>query len=59
MNTDKIPLTLVALENGVPVGMANLKKDAEVSGLPKDKVWVGSFYVEPQQLVAAKLLLQG
>jgi GNAT superfamily N-acetyltransferase len=57
MNTDKIPLTLVAVEMGAPVGMANLKREAEVQGLPKDKVWVGSFYVEPQHPAAAEMLL--
>jgi hypothetical protein len=58
MNTDKIPLTLVLVENGSPVGMANLKQSAEVPGLPQHKVWVGSFYVEAQFAEAANNLLQ-
>jgi GNAT superfamily N-acetyltransferase len=58
MNTDRIPLTLVLVASGSPVGMANLKLTADVPGLPQDKVWVGSFYVEPQYAGGATKLLQ-
>jgi len=47
LNTDKIPLTLVAIHNNTPIGTVNLKNSVPVPNAPKDKIWLGSFYVEP------------
>ena len=47
LNTDKIPLTLVAIYNNEPIGTVNLKTSVNVPNVPKNKVWLGSLYVEP------------
>lgn len=46
LNTDKIPLTFVVDVNNLPVATANLKEAVLVPNVPKDKVWLGSFYVK-------------
>jgi len=47
LNMNKIPLTLVAIHNNKPIATANLKKSVPVLDAPKNKIWLGSFYVEP------------
>ena len=46
LNTDKIPLTLVAIHDNRPIATANLKMSVPVLNVPKNKVWLGSFYVD-------------
>ena len=48
LNTDKVPLTLVAIHNNKPIATANLKKSVPVQNVPENKTWLGSFYVEPE-----------
>ena len=45
LNTDKVPLTLVAIHNDKPIGTVNLKKSVPVQNVPENKIWLGSFYV--------------
>jgi N-acetylglutamate synthase-like GNAT family acetyltransferase len=47
LNTDQIPLTLVAIHNNRPIATASLKESVPVSNVPGNKVWLGSLYVEP------------
>jgi hypothetical protein len=47
LNDDKIPLTLVALKNGTPVGTVSLKweDEAELRAISKANPWLGSLQV--------------
>ncbi|MEW5986550.1 MAG: GNAT family N-acetyltransferase [Chloroflexota bacterium] len=46
MNRDHLPLALVALDNGVPVGSATLKIQ-EMETHPQFLYWLGTVYVRP------------
>jgi N-acetylglutamate synthase-like GNAT family acetyltransferase len=48
LNTDKVPLTLVALDNDNLIGMANLKSTTKLSGYEDRNLWLGSFWVAEQ-----------
>lgn len=47
LNEDKLPLTLVTLKNGIPVGTVSLKEEdeAEFKNLSDGEPWLGSLQV--------------
>lgn len=47
LNDDRIPLTLVALKNGIPVGTVSLKQqtEPEFGAICGDNPWLGSLHV--------------
>jgi len=47
LNVDKIPLAVVALKNGVPIGTISLKTqgEPEFKSFPEDAAWLGSLEV--------------
>jgi N-acetylglutamate synthase-like GNAT family acetyltransferase len=47
LNCNKIPLTIVALEDNSPIGMISLKANIPVSGHEDKLPWIGSLYVIP------------
>lgn len=47
-NREKIPLTFVALDGEIPIGMATLKESIRVPGYQMKTPWLGSFYVLPE-----------
>lgn len=59
LNKDTLPLTLIALNDSVPIGMVSLKPQIKVKGYEDRKIWLGSFYVAPEhrgQSVGQELL---
>lgn len=45
LNTDKIPLTYVAIHNGKPVGMVSLKPKIKLADYTDRPLWLGSYFV--------------
>lgn len=48
LNTDRVPLTLVASRGKQPIATANLKDSVLVEGVPLGKTWLGSLYIVPE-----------
>lgn len=48
LNTDKIPLTLVAISGDKPVGMVSLKPKVKVAGYEDRNLWLGSYWVHEE-----------
>lgn len=47
INRHHVPLTFVALDDDIPVGMASLKQQVEVPGYEDKTPWLGSIYLLP------------
>lgn len=45
LNKNALPLTLLALDNNIPIGMCSLRESDGI--LPELSPWLGSLYVEP------------
>lgn len=51
MNADKLPITLVALKEGKPIGVVSLKnhEDSSLEPLSHGNPWLGSLHVVPAE----------
>lgn len=51
LNTDKVPITFVALKDSHPVGVISLKKQTspELSDFPDTTLWIGGLQVAPEE----------
>jgi GNAT superfamily N-acetyltransferase len=51
LNTDKIPITFVALREGIPIGTISLRErsDPELSDFDEDSIWIGSLQILPEE----------
>lgn len=51
LNSDKIPITFIALKEMVPVGMISLKKQTspEFSDFPENRIWMSGLHVIPEE----------